>query len=375
MTGRGCDDYRIYDGAGADSEPSEGFHAFVRHKRLLLLAMVAVFAAIALIFLCVGTKRIALTEILEIIFTFDNRSSSGNIIWNMRLLDLASAVIIGCGLSVCGVVMQCVLKNPLASPYTLGISNAAAFGAAFSIVVVGTGSMATAGISIDNPYATTVCAFAFSMIATAVILVLTKVTRVSAETMVLAGIAISAIFSAALSFLQYVSTDTQLANIVSWMFGDLRKASWEHDLIIFAVLAPVTMYFLYKRWDYNAMDAGDETAKGLGVNVEAERLVGLVLTSLLCSVIVSFFGVIAFVGLLGPHIARMLIGGDHRYLVPAAMLIGAVILALAELVGANMFVSESYTGAIVHQVIPVGIITSMLGGPLFVYLLVRRYRA
>ena len=100
------------------------------------------------------------------------------------------------------------------------------------------------------------------MIATAVILVLTKVTRVSAETMVLADIAISAIFSAALSFLQYVSTDTQLANIVSWMFGDLRKASWEHDLIIFAVLAPVTMYFLYKRWDYNAMDAGDVTAIG-----------------------------------------------------------------------------------------------------------------
>lgn len=328
----------------------------------MILCLVAL-VAILIIAANIGAIDIPFFDVLKHIFTFDN-VGDGHTVWN-RMRRIFACILVGAGLAVAGVVMQCILKNPLASPYTLGLSSAAAFGASFAIIFLQAGSSGTSLISIDNPYVTTICAFVFSLLATGIILLLTKITRVSAETMVLAGVAISAIFTAGLSFMQYIASDTQLANIISWTFGDMGRVTWEYILIVFAVLVPVALYFIYKRWDYNAMDAGDETAKGLGVNTERERIVGMVLSALVSSVIVSFFGIIAFIGLLGPHIARMIIGGDHRYLIPGAIIIGALILLISDIVGMNM---------LSPMVIPVGIITSLLGGPLFIYLLVRRYR-
>jgi iron complex transport system permease protein len=178
-------------------------------------------------------------------------------------------------------------------------------------------------------------------------------------------VAISAMFSAGLSFMQYIATDSQLGNIVAWTFGDLGKATWSWNSLILLVLLPIVLYYFYKRWDYNAMDAGEDTAKGLGANTERERIIGMVLSSILSAVIVSFFGIIAFIGLLGPHIARMIIGSDHRYLIPFSIILGAIVLVTADGVGEVI---------LYPSVVPVGIITSMLGGPLFIYLLIRRYR-
>jgi iron complex transport system permease protein len=281
------------------------------------------------------------------------------------MVRIVGALLAGAGLAVAGAVMQCILRNPLASPFTLGISSASAFGASFAIIFMGAGSSMTSIVSINNPYITTMCAFLFSLLATGAILLLTKVTRVSAETMILAGIAISVMFSAGLSFMQYIATDSQLGNIVAWTFGDLGKATWSWNALIILVLLPVALYFFYKRWDYNALDAGEDTAKGLGVNTERERIIGMVLSSVLSAFIVSFFGIIAFIGLLGPHMARMIIGSDHRYLLPLSIILGAIILIIADGVGQVI---------LYPSVIPVGIITSMLGGPLFIYLLIRRYR-
>ena len=357
--------YRIYDNdTESESASSKAYKGCLRHKKLFIIGISLTLAGLLFIASYIGPIYIPFSEVLKDIFTLNN-TGLGRIVWNVRLVRIFGGILIGAGLAVSGVVMQCILKNPLASPYTLGLSSAAAFGAAFSIVFVGTGSMITSAISIDDPFVTTGFAFFFSMIATGVILLLTKITKVTAETMVLAGIAISAIFSAGLSFIQYVATDSQLANIVSWSFGDLGRATWPWDLFVFAILLPVAVYFIYKRWDYNAMDAGEETAKGLGINTQRERIIGMILSSMLCSVIVSFFGIIAFVGLLGPHIARMIIGGDHRYLIPASMIMGSLILVAADLLGKQILAPE---------VIPVGIITSLLGGPLFIYLLIRRYR-
>jgi len=165
--------------------------------------------------------------------------------------------------------------------------------------------------------------------------------------------------------MQYIATDSQLGNIVVWTFGDLGKATWSWNSLILLVLLPVVLYFFYRRWDYNALDAGEDTAKGLGVNTERERVVGMVLSSVLSAFIVSFFGIIAFIGLLAPHITRMIIGSDHRYLIPLSIIIGAVILITADGIGQVI---------LFPSVIPVGIITSLLGGPLFIYLLIRRYR-
>ena len=357
--------FDIYEDNGQDTtQVSKVYRGFVKRKRLFLIA------GLLLLLLCIiiaaenGPIKIPFIDVIKYLFTFDT-SGMGGTIWNIRMVRIIGALAAGAGLAVSGVVMQVILRNPLASPFTLGISSASAFGASFAIIFLGAGSSLTNIVSINNPYMTTICAFVFSLIATGAILLLTKITHVSAETMILAGVAISVMFSAGLSFMQYIATDSQLGNIIAWTFGDLGKATWSWNTLILLVFIPMVLYFFYKRWDYNALDAGEDTAKGLGVNTERERIVGMILTSVLCAVIVSFFGIIAFIGLLGPHIARMLIGSDHRYLIPFSVILGAIILLIADGVGQVI---------LYPSVIPVGIITSMLGGPLFIYLLIRRYR-
>lgn len=361
------DSDEIYDLHSEDVQEApatfKDYKSYVKKKSRFIILSLIVLAVVVIIAANIGAVKIPFLDVMHYLFTFDN-SGQGDIVWDVRMRRIIACVLVGAGLAVAGVVMQCILKNPLASPYTLGLSSAAAFGASFAIVFLQAGSSLGSNIIVNNPYITTICAFLFSLLATAIILVLTKITRVSAETMVLAGIAINAIFSAGLSFMQYIASDAQLANIVTWTFGDMGRNTWDWNLIVFLVLIPVALYFIYRRWDYNAMDAGEETAKGLGINTERERTIGMILAVLISSVAVSFFGIIAFIGLLGPHIARMIIGGDHRYLIPAAMIFGALILLISDVVGMN----------IAHVDIPVGIITSVLGGPLFIYLLIRRYR-
>ncbi|MFA5572990.1 MAG: iron ABC transporter permease [Crenarchaeota archaeon] len=357
--------FDIYEDNQEDSNTiSKTYKGFIKRKVFFLIIGLLLLALCIVVAAQNGPKDIQFLDVTRYIVCFDT-TGDGGVIWNIRMVRIIGALLAGAGLAVAGVVMQCILHNPLASPFTLGISNASAFGASFAIIFLGAGSSMTSIVSISNPFITTLCAFLFSLIATGSILVLTKITRVSAETMVLAGIAISAMFTAGLSFMQYIATDSQLGNIVAWTFGDLGKATWSWNYLILFVTLPVVLYFFYRRWDYNALDAGEDTAKGLGVNTERERVVGMVLTSVMSAVIVSFFGIIAFIGLLGPHIARMIIGSDHRYLIPLSIILGAIILIIADGVGQII---------LYPSVIPVGIITSMLGGPLFIYLLIKRYR-
>jgi iron complex transport system permease protein len=361
----GREGFDIYEDNGDDgNQISRKYGGFVKQKRLFLLVGLLLLVVCVIIAAQNGPIDISFTDVVRYIFTFDT-AGTGGVIWNIRMVRIIGALLAGAGLAVAGVVMQCILRNPLASPFTLGISSSAAFGASFAIIFLGAGSSMTSTVSINNPYVTTVCAFLFSLVATGSILLLTKITRVSAETMILAGVAISAMFSAGLSFMQYIATDSQLGNIVAWTFGDLGKATWSWNSLILLVLLPVVLYYFYKRWDYNAMDAGEDTAKGLGVNTERERIVGMIASSVLSAFIVSFFGIIAFIGLLGPHIARMIIGSDHRYLIPLSIILGAITIIIADGVGQVI---------LYPSVVPVGIITSMLGGPLFIYLLIRRYR-
>lgn len=361
----GHEAFDIYQDEGDEgTQVSQTYRGYVRRKWLFIgLGLIALLVCVVIAALN-GPLDISFWDVFRYILTFD-RDGMGGVIWNIRMVRIVAALLAGAGLAVAGVVMQCILRNPLASPFTLGISSAAAFGASFAIIFLGAGSSMSSLVSISDPYVTTICAFLFSLVATGAILLLTKVTRVSAETMVLAGVAISAMFSAGLSFMQYIATDSQLGNIVAWTFGDLGKATWSWNYLILLVFMPVVLYFFYRRWDYNAMEAGEDSAKGLGINTERERIIGMVLASVLSAFIVSFFGIIAFIGLLGPHIARMIIGSDHRHLIPLSIIMGGIILIIADGVGQVI---------LYPSVIPVGIITSMLGGPLFIYLLIRRYR-
>ena len=348
----------------------EKFKEHNRKKFLVLLVLAALIVILSLVVLKINSDLDSFSDLLNVLFNKGDPSNDdldSILVWDLSIPRVISANLAGFALGISGTVMQCVLKNPLGSPYTLGVSNAAAFGASIGIVLLGGGiitgqSMAT--ITINNPYTVAISAFIWSMIATGVIILLVKVTKVSPETMVLAGVALSSIFSAGISFLQYMYNEYALSTIVFWQFGSMGKATWDELALIFIISLVIIIYFLYNRLDYNALDVGDDVASSLGVNVNRLRLVSLFAAALLTAIIVSFMGIVAFIGLLGPHIVRRLIGNDHRYLLLGSMFMGALILLVSDCIGQNLM---DFT-------LPVGIITSFLGGPLFLYLLIRGYR-
>ncbi|NYT06162.1 MAG: iron ABC transporter permease [Methanomicrobiales archaeon] len=287
------------------------------------------------------------------------------IIWNIRLPQALAGIVAGIGLAIAGVAMQSILRNPLGSPFTLGISNAAAFGAAFSVIILGTGTMHSTGadaVVLENVYATTIVAFLFCLVATAIILAISRIRGASPEVMVLAGVAIGSLFTAGTMFLQYFADDVQLAAVVFWTFGDIGRSDWQELALMGIVVALATVYFYFNRWNYNAIDAGDETAKGLGVNVERIRLWGMLVASCVTAVVISLLGVIGFVGLVCPHMVRRLIGDDHRFLIPGTCVCGAILLVASDTVARIM---------LAPHILPVAILTAFLGAPVFIYLIIR----
>ena len=336
------------------------YKGYIRKKVIFLVVIGVLLFVLGVVATSTGTIRIPFNEVVSSILRFD-RMGSGRIVWDVRMPRVVAAILVGAGLSLSGTVMQSILRNPLASPYTLGLSSAAAFGASFAIVFFGAGTTTTSTIIIDDFFTVAMSAFMFSLISTMAILFLTVLTKISAESMVLAGIAIGSIFSAGLTLMQYLADSIQLASIVSWTFGVVGRANWHILSIIALVLFPLTAICSFYRWDFNAMDTGEDSARGLGVRTGVVRIIGMAVASVLSAVIVSFFGTIAFIGLLGPHIARRLLGGDHRFLLVASPLIGASILLAADTVARTI---------LSPMILPVGILTSLFGGPLFIYLLV-----
>jgi iron complex transport system permease protein len=327
----------------AGSDPTERYFRHTSRKAMFLVACGAVLFVIMLFSITVGTFSIPLEDVVRALF--GQQGTYYNIVWNIRLPRIMAGIVAGASLAVAGTVMQCVLRNPLASPYTLSLSQS-------SVVV-------------NNPYTVTLMAFIWAIVGTTLIMLLSAMTRVSPEAMILAGVAIAAIFQAGITALQFFADSVQLSTMVYWTFGDLGRVTWEHLMILAAVLAPILMYFIYSRWSYNAMDAGEETANGLGVNTKRMRMVGMVLSSMLAAVVVSFMGIIGFIGLVAPHMTRRIIGGDHRFLIPGSALVGAILLMGSDTIARTV---------ISPLVIPVGVITAFLGGPLFIYLLIKGYK-
>lgn len=344
------------------------YYRYTGRKTLVNLLGLVLLIVLFLVSISVGSVSIPLRDVLRTLFTGEGSRQLQMIIFNIRLPQALTAIVAGAGLSVCGAAMQSILRNPLGSPFTLGISNAAAFGAAFSVMILGAGTMHSTGtgvISQTRPYLTTASAFVFCMIAAGIILAVAKIRRASPEVMVLTGVALGSLFTAGTMFLQYFADDVQLAATVFWTFGDLARSSWRELLIMSTATAAAAIYFSINNWNYNAIDAGDETAGSLGVPVERKRLFGMFVSSLVTATIISFVGVIGFVGLVGPHIVRRLLGDDHRYLIPGSLLAGALLLLSAD-IAARMLLAPS--------VLPVSILTSFVGAPLFVFLLIRGYR-
>jgi iron complex transport system permease protein len=261
--------------------------------------------------------------------------------------------------------MQNVLRNPLASPFTLGISQGAVFGAAFAIIVLGAGTAVVTGTertAVSSPHIIVACAFAGSLITVTALVLLSSLRDLSPAALILAGVALSAFFGSATMLLQYFASDIQVASAVFWTFGDLRKAQWPQLATIAAAVAPPAAFFIWKGWHFNAMVWGDDTAKSLGVRVYALRLAALVLAALAASVATAFMGIIGFVGLIAPHAVRMIVGPDHRFLFPYAALAAGLMLLTADVLARTVMAPI---------VLPVGILTSFAGAPLFLYLLMK----
>lgn len=327
-----------------------------RVRSLIFLAVLAVVLVLTILLsLRAGSYETPVSELIRGIFGVAHDENINRVVRSNRLPRICTAIIAGAGLGISGCVLQAILRNPLASASTLGVSQGASFGAAFAIVVL---NAATAG-SVGSA-AIPLCAFAGSMAVALVILGLSRFRQISPEGIVLAGVAISSMFTGATTLIQYFADEIELASLVFWTFGNLGSTTWSDLRIMGIVVLLTSICFLLHRWDYNALLSGTETAVSLGINVRRLTLVDMVLCCLTASIIVSYIGLINFIGLVAPHIVRMVVGNNHVYLLPGSILAGSTLLLLGDLFARV---------AISPVILPIGAITSFLGGPLFLYLL------
>ncbi len=330
-----------------------------RRKILAILALaIAAFAAFAIATI-VGPIDLSLMELWKALIDPNGvDETTHTVLWNLRLPASVMAVLIGASLSLSGAHMQTILDNPLAEPFTLGISAAAAFGGAASIVLGWT--------VLANPqFNLAAVAWVASLVAVFIVAGASLWRGASAESMILLGIALVFLFQAMLSLMQYRATTEALQQIVFWTMGSLQRANWTSNAIIVGALAIAIPFTVLNSWKLTALRLGDDRAAALGINVQRLRVTTLVVSSLLAASAVAFAGVIGFIGLVGPHVARMLVGEDQRYFAPASMAAGALLLAAAHAVSITVVPGVA---------VPIGIITSLVGVPFFLILVFVRRR-
>ena len=333
----------------------------------VILAMLACVILCSIACLFAGSSNMSVSDALAALAGRGTAAHS-RIIWNIRIPRVLAAIIAGAGLSVSGLIMQTALNNSMASPSTLGVSNAAVFGANLSIIAFAGGFLSTGNnlSSFDvgaNPYATSLMAFGFSALSILVILGLCTVRSFSPNVVVLSGMAIGSVWTAATTILQFYATDVGLSAAVIWNFGDLGRATYRTDGIMVLVVTLGVLFFNLNSWKFNALLSGEATAKTMGIQVEGLRFTAMLLASVITAVCVSFLGVIGFVGIICPHVTKKLLGQDHRVVIPVSCMSGSLLLLLADTL------SRSMGGG---SALPVGAITSLLGAPFFIAIIFSR---
>ena len=347
----------------------EAHRALVRPKIYLLVGLFCALIMLMFWSIAVGSYDMSIYRIFCSLLG-QAEGPQKIVLWGIRMPRITAAIISGCALGLSGLAMQSLLRNPLASPFTLGISQGAAFGAAFSIVVMGAAGLQQSALrsadantfTIINVYAVTLFAFLGAITATLVILLLARLKKLSPESIILAGVALSSLFTSGTILIQYFATDVEIATVVFWTFGDVARSSWKEIGLLAFVTAWVIVYFVFNRWNLNALATGEDSARGLGVEINRLRLAGMFLAALVAALATAFHGVIAFLGLLAPHIGRRLAGSDHGLLIPYSCLFGALLLLAADTLGRVLVGSGT---------LPVGVLTSFMGAPLFLYLLMK----
>lgn len=336
-----------------------GVYSGIVAKKRVLLILMPVLCIVSLFFdIATGPAGLGLAEVFSSLLSPSTADpSTVVIVQTMRLPIALMALAVGTSLGLAGAVMQTILNNPLASPYTLGVGAGASFGASLAILF-GAGFIPILGEYVISAYA-----FVFAMLVCLIIFFLGKVRGMSTNTMVLAGIALLFVFQALQAVLQYGASEGQLQSMVFWTFGSLQRSTWPTLMIVAGVLVVCLPLIMRRSWAYTTLLMGDEQAASMGINVDRLKLVSFVLISLLAAVSVSFAGTIGFIGLAGPHISRMLVGEDQRFYLPISALAGALVLSVASVI------SKSIIPGIIF---PIGIITSIIGVPFFLILILRK---
>lgn len=334
------------------------YQQVLSYRLWLIIGLMTAIAASLIADFMLGPSGLAWSQLYSALFNPDSADATTRVIvWEIRLPFALMAVAIGMALGLAGAEMQTILNNPLASPFTLGISSAAAFGASLAIVL----NLSLPGVPPSWMIATN--AFAFAIFAALLLDAAARWGALSTSSLVLFGIALVFSFNALVSLMQFVASAEALQGLVFWTLGSLSRASWPKVGLMFLVVLLLFPLSMRDAWKLTALRLGEERALSFGINVQRVRLVSLLRISFLAALAVSFVGTIGFVGLIAPHIARRLFGEDHRFYLPGSALVGALILSLASIASKNIV-----SGVIV----PVGIVTSLVGVPFFLSVVLRR---
>ena len=363
-----------------DTDTFEGKYSASIRKKILFILLLALISAIAILAsVCFGSVDIPPVDLFRVFFhpIFPDLVSApsedyySNFVFNGRLPRAVFVILTGFSLGVAGMMMQALLRNPLVSPFTLGVSTAASFGAALAIllgnVIFGVSLMNYTFVIADSVFTfgnlvRVVFAFITALLSILIVLSLSKGNN-SRSLVILAGVVIGYLFQAGIMASKYFSNDDQLREITLWIMGSMANASWGADLIIAVFVIACAIILFMDSMDLNALAAGDDVASSLGVDINKLRVRGLVLCTLMASVCIAFTGVIGFIGLMAPHLCRMVIGNDARYLMPASGLMGIAILS----------VSDLFCRLIIRPgELPTGILLYVIGGLFFIWMVASR---
>ncbi|WP_313164492.1 iron ABC transporter permease [Sedimentibacter sp.] len=337
----------------------ELYNAMIKRRVALSAVLLAALFALVILNIFIGSSDITIKEIIIAIFLREGKGHTVMIVNQIRLPMALMAVAVGAGLGMGGCEIQTILRNPIASPYTLGITNAATFGAAMGLI------LNMNFIKVSEPLMVTTNSFLFALLASVLVYAFSLRPGAGKNGIILFGVALNFLFNAATMILQYIANDEDLKSMVFWNMGSLLKTTWTKFYIVFSVVIVCFIIFYLNSWKLTAMTLDDTKARSLGVNTQKVRQMVILLTSLLTAVSVCFIGAIGFVGIIAPHIARQFVGEDQRFFLPLSAMLGAFVVSVSFVVSKIV---------IPGVVLPIGLVTAMIGVPIFLFIVFRKMR-
>ncbi len=350
-------EYQISDETSANRKL---YNNLVKKRITLIIVLLIGLAILILVNISLGSSSIPIPEILKVLFTGEGERHNPMIIKDIRLPMALMAVVVGAALGIGGCEIQTILRNPIASPFTLGISAAASFGAAMGLILHAN------MFNVSETLIVTVNAFAFSLLVAVAIYMFSRQKGIGKTAIILFGIALNFLFSALTMILQYIADEDELQSLIFWNFGSLLRTTWDKFFIVLAVLVVCYILMAKDAWKLTAMTLDDTKARSLGVDTGKIRRKVILVTSVLTAVAVSFVGTIGFVGLIAPHIARQLVGEDQRFFMPLSALMGAFIMSLAFVISKII---------IKGVILPIGLVTAVIGIPFFMTIIFSKMRS